>query len=206
MLEGEHVDAVVVGGGPVATRKVMALLDSGARVRVVAPRVDAALKEVASRERRLTIEERGYRAGGEDIGSALLVFAATDDRNVNAQVASDARRAHRLANVADVPGDGSFVTVATHRAGPLVVGVAAGVPGAAARIRDAIASRFDVRYADALSALGALRREMLDQRAAADEWRAAERELTGPDFCARVEDGRFTTARNKAAPERSACP
>ena len=41
MLEGRRINALVVGGGPVATRKVRALLDSDARVHVVAPDVSA---------------------------------------------------------------------------------------------------------------------------------------------------------------------
>ena len=41
MLDGARIYALVVGGGAVATRKVRALLDSGAHVHVVAPDVSA---------------------------------------------------------------------------------------------------------------------------------------------------------------------
>jgi siroheme synthase (precorrin-2 oxidase/ferrochelatase) len=77
--------------------------------------------------------------------------------------------------------------MATHRAGALVVGVSAGgVPGAAARIRDAIAGRFDSRYARALADLAAIRRTLLD-RGRATEWRSLSSGVLDAGFCQSVE-------------------
>lgn len=191
MLDGAQVDAVVAGGGAVALRKVRALLESGARVRVVAPAVAPELDALAARAggARLTIERRAWVAG--DVGDAMLVVAATDDRAANARVAAEAREARRLVNVADAPDEGNCWTAATHRAGDLVVAVTAGgAPAVAARVRDAIAARFDARYAAAAGALVALRRRTLDARGA-DAWRAAHAALVGEDFCAAVESGAF---------------
>jgi siroheme synthase-like protein len=187
VLEGASIEALIVGGGAVAERKARALLDAEARVRVVAPVIAPALHELAARvSPRLSLLERPYAP--TDIGHATLVVAATDDRTVNACVADDARRAGRLVNVADDPAAGNCMTVATHRRGPLVIGVTAGVPTAAAYIRDAIAERFDDRYADALSALVALRTRLL---AAGDRegWRRAASTFVDDAFCERVETG-----------------
>lgn len=184
LVEGSAIDVLVVGGGTVASRKAAVLIEAGARVRVVAPQVSDALRALASAGRVLLIERR-YERG--DIGDAHLVVAATDDRAVNAAVTADAHAAARLVNVADAPADGSFATMATHRSGALVLGISAGgVPGAAARIRDAIATRFDGRYARALEALSSLRRTLLDRGAAA-EWRTRAAEVLDADFCERVE-------------------
>lgn len=189
LVDGPSVRALVVGGGAVAARKAVALLESGAAVRVVATTLGAELKgecDGGAWGGRLSITERPYRTG--DVADATLVIAATDSREVNARVTADAREKCRLVNVADAPAEGDWVTVATHRAGPLIVSVSAGgVPSAAARIRDAIAERFDGRYGEALTALGALRARLL--RAG---WRDAEAALVGPDFCERVERGELT--------------
>lgn len=184
VLEGARIRALIVGGGPVAHRKALALWESGATLHVVAPTLSPAMQSLADRSR-VTITQREYNAG--DIADATLVVAATDRREVNALVATDAHAAARLVNVADEPAEGDWVSVATHRAGPLVIGVSVGgVPTAATRIRDAIAERFDRRYAGALSELIALRRQVLDA-GGADAWRQVDRELIGPDFCERVE-------------------
>ena len=108
LIEGSALRALVVGGGVVATRKATALCAAGAAVRVVA--LDAALEmRTLADSGRVVLSERRYDAS--DIADAVLVVAATDDHAVNAKVASDARAAYRLVNVADAPATGSFATM-----------------------------------------------------------------------------------------------
>jgi siroheme synthase-like protein len=187
-LHGERLTAVVVGGGSVGTRKALALLEAGARVRVVSLHVTPELAE-AERARRLSIARDSYRAAQLD--DATLVIAATDSREVNAQIAVDAHSRGKLVNITDFPDEGNFHTMALHRSGDITIAVSAGgVPGAAARIRDAIAERFDARYGRAVSALRGLRSRLI---AGGDErWRDAAPKLIADDFCSSVEDGSFT--------------
>jgi len=187
MLRGSALRALVVGGGRVAERKTRALLDSGAHVRVVAPHIQDTLRTLAGHCERLTLHEREYAPG--DVAESLLVIAATDRREVNAQVAADALHTSRLVNVADAPDEGNCMTPAIHRAGDRVVAVTAGsVPAAAARVRDALASRLDGRYARAVALLAALRARLLGD-GGREAWRRAAGELAGEDFCVRVENG-----------------
>ena len=187
-LHGERLTAVVIGGGSVGTRKALALLEAGARVRVVSPAVTPELGD-AERTRRLSVVRESYRA--EQLGDAALVIAATDSREVNAQIAVDAHSRGKLVNITDFPDEGNFHTMALHRSGDVTIAVSAGgVPGAAARIRDAIAERFDARYGRAVSALRGLRSRLI---AGGDErWRDAAPKLLADDFCSSVEDGSFT--------------
>jgi len=186
LVEVAALPVLVVGGGPVAVRKASTLAASGALVRVVARAATAEMRVLADAGR-VVLEERPYERA--DIADAVLVVAATNDRATNAMVSDDARRLHRLVNVADAPETGTFASMATHRSGHLVVGVSAGgVPGAAARIRDAIAKRFDRRYAAALELLGALRRSHL-ARGDAGGWRALSSRAVGEEFCDSVEQG-----------------
>jgi precorrin-2 dehydrogenase/sirohydrochlorin ferrochelatase len=187
MLEGSAVRALIVGGGTVASRKAAVLIDAGAQVRVVAVVASDELRALAATGRIELVQRRYVR---DDVGDAQLVIAATNDRAVNAAVTADAHTAARLVNVADAPADGSFTTMAIHRSGELVVGVSAGVPGAAARIRDAVGARFDSRYARALADLTMLRRLLLE-RGDGGAWRRHAAELFGPGFCDAVETGRL---------------
>jgi siroheme synthase-like protein len=187
-LHGERVTAVIIGGGPVGTRKALALADAGARVRVVSPEITPEL-ESAERSGRVAIERGEY--GPEHLEKATLVVAATDSRDVNARIAVDAHSRGILVNIADFPDEGNFHTMALHRSGDVTIAVSAGgVPGAAARIRDAIAERFDARYERAISALRGLRTRLV---ARGDErWREAAPNLLADDFCKSVENGSFT--------------
>jgi len=189
VVRGADVQVLVVGGGAVASRKALAMLDAGFRVRVVAPVISGALVEREAAGEAVRLERRAFEA--DDVRGAALVIAATDRRPVNAAVADAARAAGVLVNVADDPDAGTFHTAAVHRAEPLVVAVSAGgVPTAAARIRDAIAARFDGRFADALQRLGTLRRTLL-ARGERDRWHDASAALVNDDFVASVERGDF---------------
>jgi len=189
VLDGAAVHALVIGGGRVAVRKVTALLESGAWVRVLAPQVDPALEDLQARSTSLTITRAPYAVGR--LGDARLIVAATNDSQVNARIASEARACGKLVNVVDAPELGNCITPAVHRAGELVVAVSAGgVPAAAARIRDSIAHVVDERYSRAVRGLAELRRALLDG-GRRDRWRDAAGALVTPDFCEQVESGRF---------------
>lgn len=189
VLEGSSISALVVGGGSVAARKVRALLEAGANVHVVAPAIGDDIEKLAATSHLLRITRSSYAA--EYLGGAALVVAATDDANVNAAVAADARAAGRFVNVVDHPELGDFITPAVHRCGDLVIAVAAGgVPNAAARIRDSIGRTIDNRYASAVRDLAALRRGLI-AAGDRDRWNQAAAALVGEDFCERVEAGDF---------------
>ena len=131
-------DVLVVGGGTVGERKIARLLEAGAQVRLVSPQATSTLRAWAGAGR-IGWQARPYAAG--DIGSALLVFAATDEREVNAAVAADAHAAGCLINVADAPGDGNFHVPAVPATEDAVVAVStrAGDPRRAQRLRNRIA-------------------------------------------------------------------
>lgn len=184
-LNAQRIRALVVGGGAVGSRKALALVDAGANVRVVAPEVSADLA-TAEAEQRLTVLRVAY--GPDVLGDATLVIAATSSRDVNSAVARDARQRGILVNVADAPDEGDFHGMAVHRRGDLTIAVSTGgVPGAAARIRDSLARRFDDRYEHALAALHRMRSRL--RAADEDAWRRAADDLIGEDFCDSVEAG-----------------
>lgn len=111
---------LVVGGGRVALRKIEGLLACGARVRVVAPEVDAALPTLPDVE----CELRPWRP--EDLDGVWLVIAATDDPAVNRAVFEAGERAGIWVNGADDPANCSFTLPSVVRRGDLQVTVSTG--------------------------------------------------------------------------------
>ena len=132
-LGGRRV--VVVGGGAVASRRVPSLLDAGAEILLVSPKVAASLEGLAAAGR-IRWEARGYQPG--DCAGAWLVCACTDDPGVNAAVAAAAEDQRTWCVRADDAGASAAWTPASGRAGDVRVGVLSGDPRHSAAIRDAV--------------------------------------------------------------------
>ena len=132
-LGGRRV--VVVGGGGVASRRVPALLDAGAEILLVSPKVAASLEGLAAAGR-IRWEARGYQPG--DCAGAWLVCACTDDAAVNAAVATAAETQRTWCVRADDARASAAWTPASGRAGDVRVGVLSGDPRHSAAIRDAV--------------------------------------------------------------------
>lgn len=150
---------LVVGGGEVALRKIRALLDDGARVRVVAPEVVEPLRELAAGNR-IAVEQRPYRPG--EVSGYVLVFAATDQREVNRRVFQDAEESGVWVNVADDPELCSFHLPARVRRGPLQLSIASGgeAPFVVRRLRQALECRFDPSWGTWMEAAAGFRAEV----------------------------------------------
>jgi len=125
---------VVVGGGPVALRRVGALMAARASVTVVSPAVVAALEDLAER-RAIDWIARPYEPG--DLRDAWLAMACTADAEVNAQVLAAADQAHIFCLRADDASEASAWMPATGRTGRATVSVQADRdPHTAAALRD----------------------------------------------------------------------
>lgn len=151
--------ALVVGGGSVALRKACALLAGGFRLRVVAPNVAHALRELAATAD-VTLCERAYESS--DVQGVAVAVAATGDDRVDALVVADARQSGVLVCDASAPDRGDFTMMATLRLGDLTIAVESGgsSPSFSRRMLDEIQARFGDEYAQAARALARIRREI----------------------------------------------
>ena len=174
-LEMASRRCLVVGGGRVAERKVAGLLEAGARLTVVSPAVTARLADWARAER-IRLIGREYAAS--DLVGHSVVFVATDDGRVNADVARDARAAVVLVNAADDPAHCDFILPAVLRRGELTVAVSTGgaSPALARTVRDELDAYLDREDYAALARVAAdARRTLRDRgmRAPWERWREA---------------------------------
>jgi siroheme synthase-like protein len=188
-LDLADVPCLVVGGGPVAARKVQGLLDAGASVTVVAPRAVSELRE----HPRVRWHEREYRRG--EVASYRLAITATGSDAVDAQVARDARAAGVPVNSADDPANCTFTLPAVTRLGDIQVAVATGgrSPALAAWLRDRIESTLDDSLLDLLDVLAEARAELRASGAGTEiaGWkRALDGDLPGLVAAGRLDDAR----------------
>jgi uroporphyrin-III C-methyltransferase / precorrin-2 dehydrogenase / sirohydrochlorin ferrochelatase len=132
-LRGRRV--VVVGGGPVALRRVGALMAAYADVTVVSPTAVAALEDLADRGQ-IHWLRRPYEPG--DLDEAWLAMACTADPGVNERVVAAASQDRVFCLRADDASKASAWMPATGRTGRATVSVHGDRdPRTAAALRDA---------------------------------------------------------------------
>lgn len=126
---------VVIGGGRVAERKIRNILLCGGKVKVISPELTGLLMK---RVRRGKIDyiQAEYRPGM--CKGAFLVYAATSNRKVNAQIAREAERLSILVNVCDSAGESTFILPAVLRKKGITLSVSTDgrFPKKSVRIRD----------------------------------------------------------------------
>lgn len=194
VLEGRL--GVVVGGGPVAERKVRTLLDAGAKVRVVAEEVTGGIAQSGDRGD-IELAVRRYQTG--DLAGAAVAIAATDDERINKQVFAEATAAGVPVNVVDNPSLCTFIAASIVRRGDLVIAISTGgnAPALAVRIRERLEREFGEEYARFLDLLGRLREEVRvpgDQ----DERARAWYRVVDSDVMDLVRAGEMDRARERA--------
>jgi precorrin-2 dehydrogenase/sirohydrochlorin ferrochelatase len=162
---------LVVGGGTVAERKVTLLLECGADVEVVSPATTARLATLAA-SGAVRVRRRPVRP--VDLSDAFLVVVATDDPQVNREVAARVRSAGGLVNVADDPAACSFLVPSVLRRGDLTIAISTGggSPALAKKLRQRLERTIGPEYEAYLAALRLLR-ERVKQAVADPEARQA---------------------------------
>jgi precorrin-2 dehydrogenase/sirohydrochlorin ferrochelatase len=195
-LEGRR--CLVVGGGPIAARKVADLLACGAVVTVVAPELSSAIEELAAAETAgvLQLERRPYRRG--EAANYRLVVTATGVSEVDRQAAEDAEAAGVWVNSADDADHCTFFLPSVHREGPVSIAVSTGgaSPALAAWLRRRIGASLGREHLGTLAGLLEEGRQALRQAGRptnAVDWRA----LLDSDLPSLVAAGRAAEARQR---------
>lgn len=133
---------LVVGGGAVAERKTLALLEASANVVVGAPALTPALAALVSEGR---VRHLPGTFNPDWLQDVWLVVAATDDRTVNAAVSQAAEARRIFSNVVDDPELSSFQVPSIVDRSPVIVAISSSgvAPVLARRVRERIESLFD---------------------------------------------------------------
>lgn len=154
LLDVSQRPIVIVGGGSVAARKAKGLIEAGAtRIKIVAPQFCDAIPDTS-------VERLTATYLTDHLTGAGLVFAATDNPDVNAAVVRDAHRLGLLVSRADSTDEdaGDFSTPAVLREENLVLTVSTGgSPTLAAALRDELQKTLNPRWAKMAAAMKALR-------------------------------------------------
>jgi len=161
-LDLQNKKCVVVGGGEVAQRKVLSLLECSAKVVVVSPEVTVKLSELVKNSQ-ITWYAREFEPN--DLNNAFLVYAATDKPSINSDVSTSAHDyGISLVNVVDTPAECTFITPSIVARSDLIISISTNgkSPALAKKIRQQLEEQYGPEYGDFLDILGEMRRVAMD--------------------------------------------
>ena len=148
---------VVIGGGKIAERKILALLKTGARITVISPEIT---KRIAREKLRGSLKHipRQYRKG--DVKNTFLVIAATDSEEINKKVSEDATC---LVNVVDIPSLCNFIVPSVIQRGLLTIAISTGgiSPALSKSIRKELEKLYGPEFAEYLQLLEKIRKKAM---------------------------------------------
>ncbi len=178
-------NCIVVGGGDVACRKIRELLVCGARVTVISPEVSEAITAMAAAEE-INWQARTYQQG--DLNDAFLVFAATDNPEVQKSVGAEALKKGILFNCVDNPRACSFQVPAKVRRGDfmLTVSTGGGSPAFAAQLRRQLALEYGREYEPFIDLLGRIRTRIVGDGQSAESHKIVFEKLLQLNILAQI--------------------
>ena len=182
-MDLQHQPVLVVGGGAVAERKIRLLLKANARVRVVARQL---CENVARWNENSRIEHAGLEWDESYLSGARLVFAATDDSDLNRKVYQAAEQRLIPVNVVDDQEFCRFISPAIVDRSPIQVAISTGgtAPVLARRIRSWIERLLPANIGQVAAAAGRVRSLMKQLLPMSERRRFWEQLLSGQQLLA----------------------
>ncbi|MEW6455153.1 MAG: bifunctional precorrin-2 dehydrogenase/sirohydrochlorin ferrochelatase [Acidobacteriota bacterium] len=158
-LKLENKDCLVIGGGKVAERKILSLIESKARITVISPKVSKNISDL-SRKYPVQILKRNYQKG--DIKDFFIAIAATDSDSTNRLIAKEAAKYKILCNVVDAPEKCSFFVPSSFHKKDLKIAISTNgkSPSLAKKLREEIQNLINDEVIELLNLLGKLRKKL----------------------------------------------
>lgn len=122
-LKLEELRVLLVGGGNTGLEKLSAIIANAPQTRVtlVAPQINEAVHQLATRHPNIEIHTREYLS--TDVADVDLVITAVDDPVLSERIRSDAKAAGKLINAADKPELCDFYLGSIVRKGNLKIAI-----------------------------------------------------------------------------------
>ncbi|MCR5560052.1 MAG: bifunctional precorrin-2 dehydrogenase/sirohydrochlorin ferrochelatase [Schwartzia sp.] len=183
----------VIGGGAVALRRVKALHEAGAQIRVIAPEIDSELLKFTREE---NIEWIAEPFTASLVLGMFLVVCATNDESANRSAAWAAKATGALVNMAAPPMDLSdlmFPAFAEKDGLLLTASTNGASPELSRKLRQELEGIIDV-YGPWLEILAPIREEMKEKLAGSTARQAFWREALDDAVMALVKEKKYDEA------------
>jgi len=189
---------VIVGGGQVAERKTLSLLDAGAVVTIVSPSLTPPLQNLSASGKIKHLKKTFHE---NDLAGACLVIAATNSPEVNAAIGKLCRKNQVLVNVVAPPEESSFIVPSVVERGELLIAIStSGVsPALSRRIRQELERQFGPEYGLFLQKMAAVRNRLMSEVADEETRREVLQKLAESDVLDLLRQGKTSEADQRIA-------
>ncbi|MEC7832877.1 MAG: siroheme synthase CysG [Pseudomonadota bacterium] len=121
----DNQNCLIIGGGDVAERKVDLLIKANANITLIAPEISDYLLNL-EKEKKISCQKEKYDKKILDSKKFKFIVVATNDKELNVQIADDARKSNILINVVDQTDLCDFIFPSILERGPITVAVSTG--------------------------------------------------------------------------------
>ena len=190
MLSLTNKQCILIGGGPVALRKVKTLLDAGANVTVIAP---SFVPEIEKLREKISLIKRNFKA--EDLQGAFLVIAATDNFEINREITA---LAPCLVNNVMEPELSNFIVPSSFNKGDIYISIATGgVPAFTRKLKEYFADKLPDSFSEFNEFLQEQRAEIKKIPSSSAERTNFWREALSDEVFQLLEEGKTLLAKEK---------
>ncbi|MCQ2560274.1 MAG: bifunctional precorrin-2 dehydrogenase/sirohydrochlorin ferrochelatase [Clostridia bacterium] len=195
-LNIEAKNCLVIGGGKVALRKVLSLLQAQAQVRVISPKLEPELQKL-NQQGKIEYIQTVYQS--KWLEGVFLVISALDDPQVARQIAQDCRKRNLLLNSVLEPELGNFQVPATCQRGKLQLAVSTGgqSPLLARIIKEQLEAEFGEEYQELLQTLEQVRQEVKQKISDSRKRQEIYKQIVNQDVVDLIKQGRLNIAKER---------
>ena len=159
-LDLQKKECLIIGGGKVAERKTLSLMEYEAKVTLVSPEITSKITHLVQ-EGKIQYQERKFQP--KDLEGIFLVIAATNNNKDNQIIAQEAQKRGILINVVDKPSDSTFILPAVVKRKDLMISISTGgkSPAFARKMRQDLESQYGPEYGILVDILGNFRENII---------------------------------------------
>ena len=115
---------LIIGGGKVASRKLIPILKSKMNVKMISPEIIDDIEHIIKDNKNFIHEKRKFEEN--DIKDQFLIVAATNDKNTNALIAKIAKGKNILINMAEDSINGNVLIPSVVDRDPIKIAISSG--------------------------------------------------------------------------------
>lgn len=159
MLNIANKKCLVVGGGNIAYRKILYLLEFGATVTVLSSSFIDEILELP-KSHKVKLVKRNYQKN--DVDNYFLVVVATNDKFINKEISDECKKKNILVNVVDDKELSTFIVPSVMRKGDLTISISTNgkSPLLAKRIKEMLDNMFEDDVENLIAELSNVREKL----------------------------------------------